>query len=201
MDLPNMQRWLERLPGGIDAHPQCMVKSAPFRDAVESKPLDGVIEQLPAPVAELVRYPPPVSAWIPETHALCALIATLDAHFSSDPAGREAYEQWVYDRNRRLLLKPLYRALFLLLTPDRLLRGMESRWAAFRKGTNLVLLEHEGSHAKARVEFPYHLYDDTVILGMTAAFRAAVEAAGARHTQIRCLSLTSVSADVEMNWR
>ena len=97
---PSVRAYLERLPFGIDSHPECEVKASVLRDALASRALDSDLDALPAPVRELVRSLPPVSAWIREVHALVAMLAIRDRYFAPGPAGLEEYEVWTRQRNR-----------------------------------------------------------------------------------------------------
>ncbi|MCZ7677693.1 MAG: hypothetical protein M5U28_02505 [Sandaracinaceae bacterium] len=152
---PSAAAYLARLPEGLASHPQCVVKASVLRDVADARPLGpDDLAALPGPVAQLVREPPPVSSWVPEVHALVAMIAIRDRHFAPGEIGLSAYEEWTYERNKKLLARPLYRALFLLLSPERLLRNVGNRWAMFRRGSRLELVERSASSATVRLSFP-----------------------------------------------
>jgi hypothetical protein len=89
-----MRSYLERLPLGVDSHPECEVKASVLRDVLATRSLGDVLDALPVPVRELVTDPPPINAWIREVHALVAMLAIRDRHFAPGAAGLEEYEKW-----------------------------------------------------------------------------------------------------------
>lgn len=199
--LPNVTRYLEQLPQGIDSHAHCMVKASVYRDALESRGLQAVLSDLPSDVQELVEHPPPVSAWVREVHTNTIMIAIRDAHFDVGAAGLREYGEWTRKRNSALLTRPLYRALFLVLSPQRLLRGAERRWGAFRRGTSLVVTNATLHAAALEVQFPQSLYEETALAGMRAAMTAALEAAGARDIEMQLASAGDRHARYDARWR
>ena len=200
-NLPSVQSYLEQLPLGVASHPECEAKASVLRNALASRSLAHVLDELPAPVRELVVDPPPVSAWVREVHALVAMVAIRDVHFPAGPVGLSEYEEWTHQRNRELLLRPLYRALFLVLSPDRLLDGMQKRWHHFRRGTSIELIERERGRATVRIRFPSNLYEETVFVGLRGALRAALEAAGAHAIEIETENAGVRDARYRLAWR
>lgn len=199
--LPSVAEYFELLPLGLDSHPDCVVKASVYRNALESRPLNEVVTELPDALVQLVREPPPVSVWVPEAHANAIMIAIRDRHFEAGPAGLDAFQEWAHERNQRLLTRPLYRALFLLLSPERLLSGLERRWSAFRRGTSLHVLEAGRGHAAVSLRYPTNLYDEVALAGLTGAFRAAAEAAGAHAIKVELAERTPRQARWVAGWR
>lgn len=177
---PCTTAYLDRLPRGIHSHPRCEVKASIFVDQLSSLTLaDEDLRALPAEVQALVDNPPPVTAWIPEVVTVTYTIALRDAFFPP-PGGDAGYAEWTYERNKRLLGSRLYRALFVLVSPDRLFRNIGRRWGRIRRGSTLELLEQSPGYARLRSRYPSYLHDESVAFGMSAAFRAAAELAGAK---------------------
>ncbi len=199
--LPSLARYLERLPLGIDSHSTCLVKASVYRDALASKGLDAVLSELPEPVRELVEHPPPVSTWVREVHANSVMIALRDVHFEPGPEGLSDYMEWTRQRNVLLLTRPLYRALFLLLSPERLLRGMERRWSAFRRGTQVRAERSGQGFVDLAVRYPSHLYEETALAGMRGALVAALEASGAQDVHVELSDFGEREARYRGTWR
>jgi hypothetical protein len=198
---PNVAAYLAPLPDGMASYPDCCVKASVYRDALTSLSLSSEdLTGLPREIRDLIERPPLVSAWVPEVHSCVILIALLDRHFERGPAGLEAYAHWTYERNRRLLTRPLYRALFLLLSPERLLRSVGSRWGAFRKGTSLELVAQGTGWAELVVRHPPHVFNETTLYGLRGAFRAAAEAAGARNVETEAQQLKEREARYLVTW-
>lgn len=187
---PTAAPYLERLPRGVDSYVECEVKASILRDLIESRPLgEADLAALPPAVARLVRELPPVSAWVPEVHALIAMLAVRDRSFAAGERGLLDYEQWTYERNIHLLGRPLYRALFLFLSPDRLLRGAQVRWSMFRRGSSVELVERKEGLIRLETSHPPFLHEATMARGMAGALRAAVELAGGRDATVEVLEV------------
>ncbi len=193
--------YFQRLPLGIESYPDCRVKASVVRDAIASRPLDDVSGDLPPELESLVAEPPPVTAWVPEVHAVALMIAIRERHFGPGALGLEDLEQWTLERNRRLLTRPLYRPLFILLSPERLLKGLERRWSAFRRGTRLRVREAHGGGAELALQHPAHLYDEVTLRAMAGAFRAAGIAAGARHARAEIIDQNPREVRWNITWR
>lgn len=199
---PTVASYLERLPRGVASYPECSVKASVFRDALESRALSAEdLSGLPHEVAELVERPPPVVTWIPDVQCLVILTAIRDRHFPSGQAGLEAYSNWMYERNRRLLTRPLYRALFLLVSPERLLRGVDRRWGAFRRGTSLSLVAQGTGWAELLARHPPHLFNESTHYGICGAFRAATEASGGRQVHTETREVKAHEARYVLTWQ
>jgi uncharacterized protein (TIGR02265 family) len=179
--LASVSTYLLQLPGGVDAHPECCVKASLLRNAMGGMVL-GPEVPLPAVVRALLDHPPPVSSWVPEVHFNVIMMAIHEVHFGRGQA--DAYAAWVYQQNRKLLSTALYRALFLLVSPERLLVGMEKRWGTFRKGTELSSTLRSDHDVEVLVRCPPYLYAPVAVESMCSALRAAVDCAGGRRTQI-----------------
>jgi hypothetical protein len=196
--LPAITSYLNRLPAGIASYPECSVKASVFRNGITSKPLGPEIA-LPSEVRALVDHPPVVSAWVPEVHFNVLALAIRDTHF--DAGDLDGYLAWVLDQNRRLLGTPLYRAAFLLISPERLLTGVGRRWATFRRGTELRIHQQARNEAEVRLLTPPFLQPLLVIQAMTMAFRAALERSGARDPRGEGKVLSSTENAFRFTWR
>ncbi len=175
--------YLERLPRGLDSHPECLVKAAVMRDQIRTRPFDAShLRRLPGPVAELVRDPPPVSSWVPEVHAMVILLAMREAHFPAD--SEVEYEEWTHERNRRLLGSRLYRAVFMVMSLERLFRGAGRRWSRVRRGSHLEVVELGPGHRRLETHYPSYLHPRELAIGLRGAFRAVADLAGAQDVEL-----------------
>jgi hypothetical protein len=195
--LPLLATYLATLPGGAGAHPQCTVKASVLRDAIESRPL-GPGLPLPPEIRALVDRPPAVSAWVPEVHFNAVMLIIRDAHFGGDA---DRFHAWVYEQNLRLLSTPLYRALFLVLSPERLIVGMEKRWAMFRRGTTPGVIRHGAKDVELRVQAPPNLYMAPTVEGTSAALRAAIACAGALPPQVEGSVRSATEVAYRLRWK
>ena len=173
--------YLEKLPNGADTYPDCSVKASVFRSAMDDRPL-GPEVALPPAVRTLVEDPPPVSVWVPEVHFNVITLGIREVHFG--PRGTDEYLGWVYEQNRKFLSTPLYRAVFLLISPERLLLGMEKRWSSLRRGTAFEHVRRGPTNVDIHVRSPPHLYSRLLVQGMSVVIRAALDCAGAKGTRV-----------------
>ncbi len=179
--LPSVDSYLARLPLGVDSHPECQVKASLVHNAMGSLRI-GPEFKLPQAVRKLLDTPPPVSVWVPEVHFNIAMLAILDAHFG--PRNLSGYQEWIYEQNRKLFRTPLYRAVFLVMSPERLLHGLEKRWESFRRGSMLRQVRLAEREVELRLTSPEHLYVPLLVQGMREAVRAGIDSAGALRSQV-----------------
>jgi uncharacterized protein (TIGR02265 family) len=195
--LPSVARYLELLPDGEASYPECQVKASVLRSSLDERPL-GRDVPLPPAVRALVDHPPPVSVWVPEVHFNCTMLAVHEVHFA--PPLDAGYLDWVYERNVRLFKTPLYRALFLVLSPERLLVGLEKRWASFRRGTELRLAWQAPRDIELHIITPPNHYPQLVVDGMAQALRAAVSCAGAKNVRVDGAPISPTTVSCRIRW-
>lgn len=196
-DLPTVTRYLDALPRGVDSYPDCTVKASVVRNAIEAHPLGPEVPLVPA-LRALVDHPPPVSVWIPEVHLNAVSLAILDVHFSGTML--EAYRDAIYEQNCRLFGTALYRALFFVLSPERLFNGLQKRWGSFRRGTEARLVQRSQGAAEVRVDVPAHLTPEPSAQAMAQALRAGLDCAGAKRTRVEGAVLTPTEVAYRARW-
>ena len=157
------------------------------------------LDALPERVADLLRDPPPSTAWIASVPWQCVSLAIKDTVFPG-AAGIDAYLSMLRDENARLFRSPLYRAILVLVSPRHLLRGAEKRFHTFHRGVSLVA-EKDGDLAfQIRLTHPPGLYHPTTIRGIAAGLEAAVMAAGGTRVDTEQLSRTASEAAMRIHW-
>jgi len=170
-----MAAWLEQLPQGVNSHPGCQVKGSLLRRLVKSQKLQPFLHELPGELLDWFEAPPLVSAWVPEVHLFAMLHALRD--FVYDEPELHAF---LGAGIERMLSSPLYRIMFLVVTPKRLLTGLGRRWDQFHRGTSMTVLRDTGRTIDVAVDHPAHLYSPTIRKLTAATFLTAVTAAGGR---------------------
>lgn len=181
MELPRTTAWLAGLPLGLDSYPECQVKGSLLRRLVKSQSLQPHIQLLPPELVPWFDTPPLVSAWVPEVHLFAMLHALRDLVFDEP-----ALHAFVSSGIARMISSPLYKIMFLVVTPTRLLYGIGRRWDQFHRGTTMTASDL-GDVIDVHVEHPPHLYSST-IRGLTAAtFLTAVTAAGGRGYRVEAM--------------
>lgn len=191
---PHAVSYVAALPHGLASYPQCLVKGAVLRGLLETTPVAFTREGLGEELFTLLDTPPLPNAWFSEVHFNALMLA------QQERMERSSYDEWVYRRNRRLLESSLYRMLFLVLTPERLFTGMPRRWAAFRRGSELLAVEHGTGHATVEVRFPSKLHDARTLRNLCIACRAACDAAGGRDTESTLTLVEPTRGRVAVRW-
>jgi hypothetical protein len=198
---PTVAEYVDRLPQGCASYPQCVAKASFLCQSLKDKPIDVAPGALPEPVESLIRTPPAVTAWIPEAHFNAAMFAVRDIHFPG-LRGREDFRRWTHQLAATLFQTTLYRALFFVVSPMRLLRGIESRWHAFhRGGVELRIVEERKTLARIRITYPDFLYVDLALVGLQTSVQAAVEAAGGREVTVVVARLSDGETELLTVWR
>lgn len=181
MTFPSLEAYLRQVPDGFDSFPQCSLKASVIRDALSSKPIADD-PSLPTPIRAFLQNPPPVSTLVPEVLSNAMLFVLYDVHFGA--LGQQAMCDWLHASTVQLLRTPLYRILFAVMSPERLLTGVAQRWSAFRRGSELTLTDKKDGFARLRLVHPAGLHTDLTVFLLTAGFRAAIDCSGAREVRV-----------------
>lgn len=197
--MSRLERYLARLPDGADSYPDVVVKSSTFTAAFADKPVPITPGSVPPSIARLINEPPPISAWIPEVQMVAIFKMIGDHHFEGR-GGTPAFLKWVHDQNRKLLGGRLYRALFWLLSPETVFRGVQLRWGAFRRGTELAVIERSHEHAVFELRYREYLLDDEGLLAIGEALRAAAEATGAKGPRVELGEVSPTRGRLRVDW-
>jgi hypothetical protein len=198
---PGLESYLERLPRGLDSYPEVCVKGAFVRRMLGQAPrplregmgLPPVLEQL------VVRMPGP-NDWVPVAHQCGLALCVYDLNFANN-GGLAAYGAWTIEVQRRLLGSALYRILFAVMSPERLLVGATHRWSAFNRGMNLEAITSSNGRGAFRLKRPPHLLPALSLVGYGASFRAGLELCGAMDIVVQRHDESPSSTLYEYQWR
>ncbi len=191
---PQTRAYLATLPDGLDSHPTTLVKASAllaFRSRLEL----GGLDEMPADLADVVRYPPLPSQWLPTAHMNVVEMMLVDQLGSV-----AAFEELAYQINCNYLRSPLYRVAFRVLSPQMLLRGAAFRWRHFHRGSSLKVMRMDSRSARLHLTYPDHLFNAAIADEKGGAFRVALELAGARDIEMSCEQPTSTDAFYESTW-
>ena len=200
-NLPTVDAYLACLPEGIASYPDAAVKGSVLASRRNHPGFDQLLKDgnLPEPAVRLLRDPPTATSWVPEVAFNTVMAALYDVVFREN-GGPAAYEEWSAEQNARLLRTPLYRILFAVVSPERLLVAASARWAAFRRGTSVAVLDHDRSTMSFRLTCPPNLYPPVGLHAFSAAFRAATQAAGGRVTVIQWTAESPAAVRWHIEW-
>jgi hypothetical protein len=194
---PSVHQYLETV-GGIWAHPHATAKGGVLGEALTQRPVHPPPGSLGPELEALATNPPLLTGWLPEVHFNATMLAIYDEHYGH--GGMAAYLEWVYDRNRRLFTKPAYKMLFLVISPERLMRGLGARWAAFRKGSTLTATTHQAKGAEVRLAHARHLHPEQSLRAFAQAWKAAVECAGGKKVESELVHTEPNEARYSIRW-
>ncbi len=190
--------YLERLPAGLASYPDCRAKGAMLRDLLHSRPLDADAPELHDELRSFVRTPPAVSSWMPETAYVALTMTIYGKYFGGSDIAR--FTQWICDLNVTMFRTPLYRILFVLMSPERLLFGIAKRWNTFHLGSSLTVLERGANAVLLELEYPPHLFSEAMAHAFAGSATAAVQVAGGRNAASHLESVTPTHARYWMRW-
>ncbi len=193
---PRLARYLSVLPEGLDSYPHLQAKASPLRRGVDRFPVDRDVRGVPERVRELLVHPPSMNVWLPATLANAAYLAVADFHGWS----AEQYEEASYRVNFELYRSPMYRALMILASPERLLATSQKRWPAFHKGSMLAV-RLEGRSATLTLPFPRHSFPELCGWGFLGSLRAAIEGARGRNVRASVVEWTPTEGTLAVTWR
>lgn len=167
---PMTRAYVESLPAGLDAYPETVIKGSMARGMIELRPENFDAARLPAPIKALFDNPPLVSDWFPEAKLVAMSCAMREGFFESD----EQYIAWVRQGLHKVFSGPLYRVVFALISPTRLVKSSTRRWGALRRGTQRELVELNENGNLGRVRYPAGLYNElyaqVVLAGLLAIY-------------------------------
>lgn len=196
---PDAVAYLARLRDGFEAHPHCQVKGSVVREVAAS--FDAPLtQQLPQAIRTLVEHPPPVSAWIAEV-PFNVMVLVQNEHLARQTGRKTALLDAAFEVSKALLSTPLYKILFLVVSPERLVAGVDKRWAALRRGTFIEVVEHSRESARIRVHYPAHHYTPTLLTIRGASIRAALVCAGAKDATVQLEPRDEESSDFNCRWK
>jgi len=193
----HLQDYLDALPLAEESYPDYLQKASVYRQFLALTPGAGLAEALPPSVRRLVTDPEPVSAWIPEVHAVAIYLSAYDVGFADEVAYLEHWKKV----NDALLGGPLYRILMRVVSPTIVLRGARSRWGNFHRGLGFHVDNLSPGNLEARLTYPVALLPEVLAVSYTSAFQAALELAGAREARLRVVSYTPTRTHFAGTWR
>ncbi len=179
---PLLTAYLVGLPRGLESFPELQLKGSIVQSFLEGVPIHTHLASLPPGVAELVKRPPPPSAWISEVKVAALFLACADLCFPSP----EAYVEFAYRANKKIIEGPIYAMLFRMLGVKRIVKVVTGRWEQFHRGTALSVVRFEGTGGPLRLDSPPNGSPLLFAQCHGTAIRAAVEIVGAKNVTVTC---------------
>lgn len=196
--LRSMDVYVAALPNGLDSYPECQQKASILREFFDRSDANKLADALPAPLAALLRNPPPPSEWVSEVRATAIYMAGADLLWSE--AG---FVDHAYKHNYALLDSTMYRILFRLVGAKRLLTQLGSNWTHFHRGSTLSLHAFDDLARTGSVEVtspPRHV-PAMLASGYATALRAAIEIAGCKGVESRAEIVSDRVVRLHVRWQ
>ena len=194
--LPLMERYLESLPGGLDAYPEYVQKASVVKQFSTEMPTSLLVGHLPDELEPLISKNFPTSGWVSETWANAVLLAVRDVGYSSD----DDFVAAAMRANRRLLNGPIYGLLLQVVSPCFLVRNLASRWAVFHQGIELSAVSNAPKEAQLRMSFPKRLIPPLITRAYATAFQCAIESAGGKSVWSQIISQDPIHSEFRVSW-
>lgn len=171
--------YLQSLPNGVRSVPEAQVRREIIDDQLEW--LASLGRQIDPRLEPHVHEA--VGAWASEV-----LANALVMHARGAYADEAEFFAAIYERQRALFRTPFYRAVMMLMSPTLVMMGADRRWATYRRGSQLLMgrWRRDGDRraAQATLTFPPGLHPEPILLGFGEMFRAAIDGAGARQSEV-----------------
>lgn len=191
---PRLAAFVRGLPDGLDSYPEYGTKSALMRSLTTDAILRHAPE-LPESLAALIREPPPLSAWVKQTHAHAIIALARDVLFASD----RAFAQHCYDGQRALFSSKIYLLLMRCTSPGRLLATAEKRWLQFNRGCTIrTEVFEDGAHIW--VDHPRGMFEEVSRTALSQAIRATLDLSSARCTEIALVDESPTQTELLARW-
>jgi hypothetical protein len=192
-----LDAYLARLPAGLASYPDHVGKASIARSVIDGWPgIVALAPELPAPLGDFLRAPPPGTVWVPEVHSEALWLLALEVHCGGDAA---RFERWSFEVNRALLAQPLYRAVFGLLGARLTVRAIGAAWSSFHRGVtqDVVMAERNGT---ITLRSPPHLQPPELAPSYASAYQAGLAVAGITTSTARVVETTSTSMTFAVSW-
>ncbi len=193
---PTLDAYLASLPQGLETSPEMQQKGSVVQSFLEGVPIHTHLSALPPAIAELVKHPPLPSAWISEVKAFALFLACADLCFPSP----EAYVEFAYRANKKMIEGPLYSMLFRMLGVKRIVKVVAGRWDQFHRGTSLTVVHFEGNEGRLRLDSPLHATPLLIAQCHGTAMRAVMEIVGAKNVSVTCTQASPTVFDFVCRW-
>lgn len=193
---PRVERYLARMPRGLDSHPECMIKASVFRVFTDSRSIRHFPwDEAPPPIAKLLRTPVPYTEWLPEVQVMATTLALADHHKLSDAET----VRWFHEANASLLNNRMYRAFMSLASPSMLIRAAPRAWSMFHRGSGFGVVQ-DGHEAQVTLRFAPYLYCDLVQRGLGEAIKIALTMSRAKTIDVELVGATPRSCEYKLVW-
>ncbi|MEZ4369449.1 MAG: hypothetical protein R3B07_01430 [Polyangiaceae bacterium] len=191
-----LEAYLDGLPHAERSYPNCCIKGSLVAVSLRTRRLPEQAD-VPGFVRTFEGERWTSNEWVPIVHVNAWVAALLDHDFRGN---ENAYLAWNYELNREFATTPMYKLFYRLAPPRVLVRTLTLAFAQYFRG---IVLNARISTGEAELEVtqPPNLYPEVMQRGFAEAFRAALDAAGARQARAELTRRDERSHQVHCSWR
>lgn len=193
---PRLERYISRLPRGLDSYPDYRCKASVYR--IYTDPLDlsaFPFDDVPPSVATLLRNPTLPNAWLQEAHVSAVVLAALDYQDLDDAAALRLMD----DSNERLLNGRLFRSFMSLASPSILITLASRQWGLIHRGMKFAV--ERGTPTRVRIDSPEYLHDEIIAHATARGIRHALSMSRAKDANVELESYSPTTATYVATWR
>jgi uncharacterized protein (TIGR02265 family) len=184
------------LPHGLASYPECRSKASIWKNILRWTDTDALSGRVPPDLTVFAAESLLDAEWMSAAQSFAAHLALRDTLFSTDAALAEHFRML----DRKLLSGRLYRMLFALTSPERVVHAADQRFRAMFAGITLEARLVRPAGVEVSLRYPPRLLPPLVGTLYLVAFEVAVELAGASGVKSRVLEHGDTSARYELSW-
>ena len=144
---------------------------------------------------EYMDHPPPASLFLPSAAMFALNHALMDAFDDL-----EAFMDYTVRSNRQTLVSPLYKALFLFVTPKSLVEHAGERWAKVHRGVELACKMTGKSEFFCTITYPAHLASPELVDVWGRVLAMTLDLSGAKNVELTVQRYTPTQAEYTGTW-
>ena len=194
--LPRTRAYVASLPKGLASYPECRGKASIWKNIRRWTDTGQLLGRVPPELTVFSSENLLVNTWMSAAESFASHLALRDLLFASDAAIVDHFRMV----DRQLLSGPLYRMLFAVATPLRVLHAADRRFNAMFEGITLVARQEDSRRVSLSLKYPPRLLPPLVGSLYLVAFEVAAELAGGKAVKSRVISHGDTAANYELTW-
>jgi hypothetical protein len=194
--LRRTRAYVASLPRGLASYPECRSKASIWKNIHRWTETGKLVGHVPPELTVFSAEGLLDNTWISAAESFASHLALRDVLFPSDAAMVEHFRML----DRQLLSGPLYRMLFAVASPLRVVHAADRRFRAMFEGITLAVHQEDDCRVGLSLRYAPGLLPPLVGSLYLVAFEVAAELAGAKAVKSRVISHGDIAAKYELTW-
>lgn len=194
--LERTRAYVASLPQGLASYPECRGKVSIWKNILRWTDTGELRGRVPPELTIFTSEGLLDVTWMSVAESFACHLALRDTLFRTDSAMADHFRML----DRRLLSGPLYRMLFAVASPHRVVHAADRRFRAMFEGITLEARPEDACRVSLSLRYPPRLLPELVGRLYLVAFEVAVELAGAKAVRSRVLEHGDTAARYELTW-